>query len=85
MSIPGSVFHCQLAGRVPEEFFNDSRSLAASSGIQRREGIEKNGSEEPLQPMHLPCFSGKAKEKSLDDKNCLKSMAHHATGIGTCT
>ena len=32
----------------------------------------------------LPCFSGKAKEKSLDDRN-LKSMAHHAAGIGTCT
>ena len=35
--------------------------------------------------MLLPCFSGNAKEKSLDDRNCLKSMAHHAAGIGTCT
>ena len=85
MSIPGSVFDCQPARRVPEESYNDSRNLAASSGIQRREGIEKSGSEEPLQPLHLPCFSGKAEEKSLDDRNCLKSMAHYAAGIGTCT
>ena len=35
-------FDCQLARRVPEEFFGDSRSLSASSGIQRREGIEKS-------------------------------------------
>ena len=59
--------------------------MAASSGIQRREGIEKSGSEEQLQPMPLPCFSGQALEKSLVDRNCLKSMAHHAAGIGTCT
>ena len=85
MSIPGSVFDCQPCRRVPEEFFNDSRSLAASSGIQRREGIEIRGSEEPLQKIPLPCFSGQAKEKSLDDRNCLKSVAHHAAGIGTCT
>ena len=85
MSIPGSVFDCQLAPRVPEESYNDSRNLATPSGIQRREGIEKSGSEEPLQPMALPCFSGKAEEKNLDDRNGLKSMAHHASGIGTCT
>ena len=63
MSIPGSVFDCQPARRVPEESYNDSRNLVASSGIQRREGIEKSGSEEPLQPLHLLCFSGKAEEK----------------------
>ena len=85
MSIPGSVFDCQPARRVPEELHNDSRNLAASSGIQRREEIKKSGSEEPLQTIHLPCFSGNAKERSPDDRNCLKSMAHHAAGIGTCT
>ena len=63
MSIPGSVFDCQPARRVPEELNNDSRSLAAQSGIEREEGIEKSGSEEPLQPMPSPCFSGKAEEK----------------------
>ena len=73
MIIPGSVFDCQPARRVPEELNNDSINLA----ILRTEGIERSGSEEPLQSMHSPCFSGKVKEKSLDDTNCLKSMAHH--------
>ena len=63
MSVPGSVFDCRPARRVPEESYNDSRNLAASSGIQRRDGIEKSWSEEPLQTMLLPCLSGKAKEK----------------------
>ena len=49
--IPENVFDCQSARRVPEESYNDSRNSAASWGIQRREGIEKSGSEEPLQPM----------------------------------
>ena len=39
MSIPGNVFDCQLARRVPEELHNVSRHLALPSGIQRREGI----------------------------------------------
>ena len=44
MSIPGSVFDCQPARQVPEELHDDVRNLAAaSSGIQRREGIEKVG------------------------------------------
>ena len=54
------------------------------SGIQRRKGIEKSGTEEPLQPIPLPCFSVKAREKGLDDRNCLMSMTNHAAGIGTC-
>ena len=48
MSFPGNVFDCQLARRVLEELHRDSRNLATPSGIQRREGIEKSGSEEPL-------------------------------------
>ena len=40
---PKSVFDCQPARLIPEEFFNDSRSLAASSGIQRREELRKVG------------------------------------------
>ena len=68
-----------------EELYNDSRNLATPSGIQRREGIEKSGSEEPLPPMPPTCFSGKRKGKSLDDRNCLKSVTHHAASIGTCT
>ena len=43
MSIPGSGFDCQSARRVPEELHYDSRNSAASSGIQRREGIEQSG------------------------------------------
>ena len=74
MSFTGSVFDCQLTRRVPQELHNDSRNLTASSGIQRREGIEKCGSDEPLQPIFLPCFSGKAKEKRLDDRNFVLSL-----------
>ena len=85
MSIPGSVFDCQLARRVPGELHNDSRNLAASSGIQRREGIEKSGSEKPFATNTFTLLFGKSKEKSLDDSNRLKSMTHHAAGIGTCT
>ena len=33
MSIPGNVFDRQHARRDPEELHNDSRNLAASSGI----------------------------------------------------
>ena len=47
----------------------------------REEKELRSGSEEPLQPMLLLCFSRKAKE-SLDDINCLESMTHHDAGIG---
>ena len=60
MSITGSFFDCQLARRVPEELHNDSRKLVASSVIHRREGIEKSGSEEPLQPMPFTLLVGKS-------------------------
>ena len=63
----------------------DSRNLATPSGIQRRDGIEKSGSEEPLQSMPLPFFSVRAREKSPDDSNCLMSMKNHSVGVGTCT
>ena len=85
MSIPTIVFDCQPARRVLEESYNDSRNLATPSGIQRREGIEKSESEEPLQPIPLLCFSVRARERSLDDRNCLMSMTNRAAGIGTCT
>ena len=48
------------------------------------EGIQKSGSEEPLQSILLLSFSVGAREKGLDDRNCLKSMTHHAAGIGSC-
>ena len=63
LSISGNVFDYQSVRPVPEESHNDSRNLATPSGIQKREGIEKSGSEEPLQTIPLPCFSVRAKEK----------------------
>ena len=63
MSIPGHVFDCQLARRVPEELHNDSRNLVRLSAILKTEGIEKSGSEEPLQSIPLRCFSEKVKVK----------------------
>ena len=65
MSVPGHnfFFYCQQARRDPDELHDDSRNLAASSAIQRREGIEKSESEEPLQTIPLPCFSVQAREK----------------------
>ena len=76
MSIPGNVFYCQHARRDPDELHNDSRNLATSLANLRTEGIDNSGSEEPLQPLHFPCSSGKAEEKSLDDKISLMSMTH---------
>ena len=67
--IPRNAFDCQPARRVPEELHSDSRNVAAPSGIQRREGIEKSGSEEPLQAIPLlPCFSVRARKKSRRQK-----------------
>ena len=42
-SIPGSVFDCQPARRVPEESYNDSRNLAASSGFREEKELSKVG------------------------------------------
>ena len=62
MSTPGNVLDCQPARRGPDELHDTSKNLASSSGILRREGIEKSGSEEPLQSIHIPCFQGRARE-----------------------
>ena len=37
ISIPGNVFDCHFARRVPEELNDDSRNLATSSGIHGRD------------------------------------------------
>ena len=68
MSIPANVFDRQHAQRDSDEIYNNSRNLATPSGIadvedSEKQGIEKNGSEEPLPPMPLPNCSGKAQEK----------------------
>ena len=85
LSIPGNVFDRQHAQRDFDELHNDSIILATSLAILRTEGIEKSGSEEPLQPKHLPCFFAESKRKSLNDRNCLMSMTNHALGTWTCT
>ena len=64
MSIPGSVFDCQPAGRVADESYNDSRNLAASSGIQRREGIEKSGVKSHCNPYLYLAFRKSYGKKS---------------------
>ena len=84
MSIPGNVFDRQHARRDPDELLNDSRNLATSSAILRTEGIENNGSDEPLQLLPLPCFFVRAKKKSGRQMS-LMSMTNHAVGIGTCS
>ena len=85
MRISGDVHDCQRARCNPDELHNNSQNLTKSSGSLRREGIEKRGNEEPLRSIPLPCFQGRAREKSLDDRNCLTSMTNHAAGIGTWT
>ena len=82
MSIPRSVFDCQPARRVSEEIHNNSRNSAASSGIQRREGIEQSGCEKSIATNTFTLLFGKSKREK---RSCLKSVTNHAAGIGTCT
>ena len=83
MSIPGNAFDRQHAQRDPDELHNDSRNLATSLVILRKEGVENSGSEEPLQSILLPCFSVRARKKSRRQIS-LMSMTNHAVGIWTC-
>ena len=77
MSIPGNVFDRQHAQRDPDELYKYSKNWQHHqeslmiSRILRKEGIEKNGSEEPLQSRPLPCFSVRLRRKSLDSKQVL--------------
>ena len=64
ISILGNVFDCQAAPRVPQESHNDSRNLATSSGIHRREGIEKSGSENHCNQYLYLAFPEKQRKKS---------------------
>ena len=84
MSIPGKVFDCQHAHRDRDELHNYSRNLATLLAILRPQGIEKSGSEEPLRSIPFSCLPMTARH-SLDGGDCLKSIAHHAVFIGTCT
>ena len=76
MSILGNVIDCQPARRDPDELHNTSKNLEKSSGSLRREGIEKRGSEEPLQSIPLLCFQerastyGQERLSHVYDKQC---------------
>ena len=62
MSIPGNVSDCQPARCDPDEIRNNSKNLEKSSGVLRKEGIEKRGGEEPLQSIPLlTLLSGESK------------------------
>ena len=85
MRIPGNVFDRQHARREPDELHNDSRNWAISLAILRKEGIEKSGSEEPLQSIPSPCFFSKNKEKKSRRQISLMSVTNHAVDLGTKT
>ena len=63
MSIPGKVFDCQHAQRARDESHNYSRNLATLLAILRPQGIEKSGSEEPLQSIPISCLPMTARHK----------------------
>ena len=70
MSVLGNIFDCQHARRDPDELHNDSRNLATSLVILRREGIENSGERRTIaiNTFHL-AFSVRAKKrKNPDDK-----------------
>ena len=85
MSISGDVHDCKLARCDPDDIRNNSKNFAKSSESLRREGIEKRGSEEPLQSVPLLCFQEKASTYGLDRRGCLTSTTNYAAGTGTCT
>ena len=53
---------------IIQEIWQHHQQSLMMSRILRKEGIENSGSEEPLQSIHLPCFSARARRKSPDDK-----------------
>ena len=63
MSIPGNDNQNQSASRVPEELHNDSRNLATSSEIHRREGMEKSVSENHCNQYIYLAFREKQRKK----------------------
>ena len=65
MSIPGNVLDCQPTRRDSDELHDTSKNLATSSRTLRKERIETSGSEEPLQSIPLPFFSGEGKGKKV--------------------
>ena len=83
MSIPGNVFECQHARRDPDELHDDSRKLATTSAILRK-NWEKWNRRTIAIDTYILLFE-KSKTKSLDGGKCPVSMTNHTVGIGTCT
>ena len=54
-------------------------------GFREEEELRKVRVKSHCNQYHYPAFFAKVNEKFLHDTNCLKSMAHHAAGIGNCT
>ena len=62
----GNVFARRLVRQDPEELCNDSRNLATSSRMHKKDRIEKGESGETATTIPMPCFPGRAREKSRD-------------------
>ena len=67
-SNPANAFDCLPTRRDPDELYYDSRNLATTSRMTRKEGYGKNESGEPVETTSMPCFQGKAGPTSLDKK-----------------
>ena len=54
--------------------------------MNRRDGIEKSESREPVQAIPMPCVPGRARRKRRDSGDCpMLSTHNHAGSIGTFT
>ena len=64
MDNSGNVVTCQPARQDPDELCNDSGNVAKSSGMHKKYRIEKGESGETAKTIPMPCFPGRAREKS---------------------
>ena len=62
----GNVVASQPARQDPDEPCNDSGNVAKSSGMHKKDRIEKGESGETAKTIPMPCFPGRAREKSRD-------------------
>ena len=62
--IPGHVFDCRPARRDSGDLHKNSRNLATSSGVLRREGIEKSGAKNHCNQYLCLVFRGAQNKKS---------------------
>ena len=73
ISIPGNAFNCQPSRRVPEEIWQHHWEFWEEKKL--RNMWAKNHCNQYL------CFSVRAREKSLDDRNCLMSLTIQVSGL----